>query len=263
LRVSFCEENGEQFQHELDVTSDQILKGQFLARVDPAQNGRIVIAGRKFEFLGFSNSSLKAQICWFMAPFYHPDLGMITPKECIKRIGIFDHIRQPGRYAAWVGQAFSDTIGSARVEADHEVRLEDIERRDSTGRLRNFSDGVGKVSWDLVERIWESSERIGESKPTVFQIRYAGAKGMVSEFDGETAVPRLTCVRIDCLGSYSQWQQALPQEVNGEVRRTCQAYRDMFLGVRTPVGSEPAIDQSSRRPSGSYIQISVLLDPQC
>jgi len=188
LRVSFCEENGEQFQHEARVTSDQILTDQFLARLDPARGGCIVIAGRSFEFLGFSNSSLKAQTCWFMAPFHHPYVGVINSKKCIERIGNFDSIRQPGRYAARVGQAFSDTIGSALVEADQVVLLADIKRKDSDDICRNFSDGVGKISWDLVKRIWETSEQLREAKPTVFQIRFAGAKGMVSEFDDETAV---------------------------------------------------------------------------
>ena len=181
LRVSFCEEDGEQFMHEPRVTSDQILKEQFLARVDPAQDGRIVIAGRSFEFLGFSNSSLKAQTCWFMAPFPYPgENGVMTSKRCIEHLGDFSGIRLPGRYAARVGQAFSDTIGSALVEADNEIRIEDIERPDAKGVMRNFSDGVGKVSWEMVKRIWKSSERIEAMEPTVFQIRYAGAKGMVS-----------------------------------------------------------------------------------
>ena len=125
-----------------------------------------------------SSSSLKGQTCWFMAPFEHNGEHM-TPTRLVESLGDFTSIRTPGRYAARVGQAFSDTIGSAQIDAANEVIIDEVEREDSTGKMRVFSDGVGKVSLDTVKRIWASSERIAADKPTVFQIRYAGAKGMV------------------------------------------------------------------------------------
>ncbi|KAA8913017.1 RNA dependent RNA polymerase-domain-containing protein [Sphaerosporella brunnea] len=220
LRVIFCEEDGEQFMHEPRVNSDRILKYQFLARIDPDQGGAIVIAGRQFEFLGFSNSSLKTQTCWYMAPFYC-NAGRMTAERLIKSLGDFSNIRTPGRFAARVGQAFSDTIGSALVEPAHEVEIPDVERPDAEGKNRIFSDGVGKVSWDMVKRIWKSSERIDEAKPTVFQIRYAGAKGMIA-LDPSLGGDKL-CLRpsmIKFLGSESRkieicsWAKRLPMYLN-------------------------------------------------
>jgi hypothetical protein len=112
-----------------------------------------------------------------MAPFYFEG-RLMTAARLINSLGDFSKIRTPGRFAARVGQAFSDTIGSALVDAAHEVVIDDIERYEGD-KKRNFSDGIGKVSLDMVKRIWKSSERIDAAKPTVFQIRYAGAKGMV------------------------------------------------------------------------------------
>jgi hypothetical protein len=178
LRVIFCEEDGDRFQYEFQVNSSKILQGQFLKRLDPEKGGALVIAGRRFEFLGFSSSSLKSQTCWYMAPFWHKG-KLMNSEEVIKSLGDFSDLRNPGRFAARVGQAFSDTIGSATVEIDDEVVIDDIERCDSSGKKRNFTDGIGKVSFGMVERIWQTSDRIAQLRPTVFQIRYAGAKGMI------------------------------------------------------------------------------------
>lgn len=47
------------------------------------------------------------------------------------------------------------------------------------GTKRCFSDGVGKLSQAMLDKIYEQSETIETKRPTVFQIRYGGAKGMV------------------------------------------------------------------------------------
>jgi hypothetical protein len=118
-----------------------------------------------------------------MAPFRLPNGEIMTAERLINSLGDFSNIRTPGRFAARVGQAFSDTIGSALVKAEHEITIPDIQRYDERGTVRNFSDGIGKVSMAMVERIWKSSERVDAAKPTVFQIRFAGAKGVVSLLD--------------------------------------------------------------------------------
>ncbi|KAF8245194.1 RdRP-domain-containing protein [Wilcoxina mikolae CBS 423.85] len=220
LRVSFCEEDGEQFQNEPRVNAGRILTGQFLNRLDPALGGALVIAGRRFEFLGFSNSSLKSQTCWFMAPFEFEGRRM-DAGTVVKSLGDFSQIRTPGRYAARVGQAFSDTIGSVLVDAENEVKIPDIERYDSTGKLRNFSDGIGKVSRQMVERIWNTSETIGAAMPTVFQIRYAGAKGMIAldpTLSGDKLCLRKSMIKFE--GSAARnielctWASRLPMFLN-------------------------------------------------
>lgn len=221
LRVQFCEEDGDQFRHEPRVSVDRILREQFLKPLDAAAGGALVIAGRHFEFLGFSSSSLKSQSCWFMAPFAVAGGEVMTAEKVITSLGDFSHIRAPGRYAARVGQAFSDTIGSALVEADHEVRIDDIERRDSSGTVRNFSDGIGKISRKMVERIWKTSDKIGAARPTVFQIRYAGAKGVIAldpTLKGDKLCLRKSMVKFE--GSTASnielcsWASRLPMFLN-------------------------------------------------
>lgn len=178
MRVSFSEEDGEPFQQERDVDSAVIIK-LFRERLNHHGEGPIRIAGRPFRFLGFSSSSLKSLTCWFMADF--PFEGQImTPERLIRELGEFGHIETPGRFAARVGQAFSDTMNSIHVDFAQEIDIPDIERYGYDGVKRNFSDGIGKVSRAMVERIWAQSVDLERDQPTVFQIRYGGAKGVIA-----------------------------------------------------------------------------------
>ncbi|CUS12437.1 unnamed protein product [Tuber aestivum] len=170
IRVTFCEEDGEQLLFQHGVDQSPIYNNQFRFYLSEG----ITIAGRKYEFLGFSSSSLRTQSCWFMAPF-HLDGETLNPQIVTSRLGDFSSITCPGRYAARVGQAFSDTYGSIDVRADHEVEIPDVERNG-----RTFSDGVGTISQQLLDRVWGESESLRKTRPTVFQIRFAGAKGVVS-----------------------------------------------------------------------------------
>ncbi|PWW73042.1 RdRP-domain-containing protein [Tuber magnatum] len=170
IRVTFCEEDGEQLLFQHGVDQSPIYNNQFRFYLSEG----ITIAGRKYEFLGFSSSSLRTQSCWFMAPF-RLNGETLNPKIVTSRLGDFSGITCPGRYAARVGQAFSDTYGSIDVRADHEVEIPDVERNG-----RTFSDGVGTISQQLLNRVWGESESLRKTRPTVFQIRFAGAKGVVS-----------------------------------------------------------------------------------
>lgn len=174
LRVFFGDEDGDQLLFEHNVVAQRLIyDGQFRNYLSPSGNG-IVIAGRPFQFLGFSSSSLRTSSCWFMAPFVvngvHLDAARI-----IANLGDFSQITCPGRCAARIGQAFSDTVGSIEVPHHSEIEIEDIERND-----RCFSDGVGKISQEMLEVIWMGSEKLAKNKSTVFQIRFAGAKGVVA-----------------------------------------------------------------------------------
>jgi hypothetical protein len=173
LRVFFGDEDGDQLLFEYNVSQSLIYDGQFRNYLSPSGSG-IVIAGKPFQFLGFSSSSLRTSSCWFMAPFVfngeHLDAARI-----IENLGDFSQITCPGRCAARIGQAFSDTVGSIEVPHHSEIEIEDIERN-----KRCFSDGVGKISHEMLEVIWTGSEKLAKNKSTVFQIRFAGAKGVVA-----------------------------------------------------------------------------------
>jgi hypothetical protein len=150
-------------------------------------NHGIDIAGQKFAFLGFSHSSLRAQSCWFMAPFIHNG-SLLFDREVVKGLGNFSHIRSPARCAARIGQAFSDTRDAIALGQGVVKEMEDVERN---GRF--FSDGVGTISREALQQIWDGLLARKEKKPTVLQIRYQGKCAHYA--DGVTTVDTLETSR--------------------------------------------------------------------
>ncbi|KAF8471693.1 RNA dependent RNA polymerase-domain-containing protein [Kalaharituber pfeilii] len=175
LRVTFTEEDGDSLSYERDVSQDLIYKRFKNYMLESAgQGGNLIIGGRVFSFLGFSGASLRNHTCWFMAPFNYKG-QLIDSTALIATLGDFSHIRTPGKCAARIGQAFSNTFNSVFVPPESEQRVPDVERN---GRC--FSDGCGTISTAMMQRIWTEAPLIARSKPFVFQIRFAGAKGVVS-----------------------------------------------------------------------------------
>jgi hypothetical protein len=112
-----------------------------------------------------------------MAPFMQDD-QLVHSKDVITDLGDFSHIQCSAKCAARIGQAFSDTIHAVPIEEDVNVTetYPDVERNE-----RCFSDGCGTISLELLEKIW-SSLPPGRRKlrPTILQVRYRGAKGVIS-----------------------------------------------------------------------------------
>lgn len=108
-----------------------------------------------------------------MAPFEFGGAEITAPK-LIKDLGDFGHIRVPARCAARIGQAFTDTTGTVEVEAGMHI-IRDVERN---GRC--FSDGCGTISLGLLRKVWRVYGSRRTLKPVILQIRFAGAKGVVS-----------------------------------------------------------------------------------
>ena len=164
LRVTFADEDGESVRYNPRVSNDQIFNQRFKSML---RNG-ISIAGRKYDFLGFSHSSLRAQSCWFMAPFTH-DGSLLFYKKFIEELGDFTQIRCPAKCAARIGQAFSETPVAVSFPHGTIKKKADIERN---GRV--FSDGVGTMSTPVMHEIWKALPSMRDLKPTCFQIRYQG-----------------------------------------------------------------------------------------
>ncbi|KAH0559780.1 hypothetical protein GP486_003706 [Trichoglossum hirsutum] len=170
LRVSFVEEDGETIRFDRNASLEEIFHGRFKRVL----GGNITIAGRPFEFLGFSHSSLRSQTCWFMAPFTCNG-ELLHARLVIKGLGDFSEIRSPAKCAARIGQAFSETFSTVNVPQGAVKRIPDVKRIN-----RVFSDGVGTISQTILQKIWNGYALSQELKPTLFQIRFAGAKGMIS-----------------------------------------------------------------------------------
>ncbi|KAI9825931.1 MAG: hypothetical protein M1819_000450 [Sarea resinae] len=170
LRVQFLDEDGEPVRFNPRVSNDFIFNDRFKSLLSSGFS----IAGRKYDFLGFSHSSLRAQSCWFMAPFACNG-SLLYDRMLIQELGDFTKIRCPAKCAARIGQAFSETPTAVSLGPGIVKIMVDVERN---GRV--FSDGVGTVSTSILHKIWESLPSMQKSKPTCFQIRYQGAKGMIS-----------------------------------------------------------------------------------
>jgi len=163
LRVSFCDEDGGPLRFDRHVSLNEIYHKRF----KDVLSGFIDVAGRKFEFLGFSHSSLRDQTCWFMAPFIH-NSESLNARGVIARLGDFTSIWSPAKCAARIGQAFSETNGTVKLAPEAVEVVDDIQRN---GRV--FSDVVGTFSYDILKKVWRDYA-FGRANPTLLQIRWAG-----------------------------------------------------------------------------------------
>lgn len=141
-------------------------------------NKGIPIAGRVYGFLGFSHSSLRAHSAWFSAPFTDHEKTLQTHVKIIRDLGDFSRIQIPARCAARIGQAFTETPFSIDL-AEHGIQHDYIPDVKSADGERVFSDGVGTISMEAAKVLWKELPNTS-NKASCFQIRWAGAKGMLS-----------------------------------------------------------------------------------
>ncbi|KAF4505843.1 hypothetical protein G6O67_007753 [Ophiocordyceps sinensis] len=173
LRVSFCDENGQDLQYNPKVSNDVIFE-----RYRQVLQDGIQIAGRRFAFLGFSHSSLRSHSTWFLTPFVDQNMQRHDYDSILKSLGDFSEIRIAAKCAARIGQAFSETPYAVDlVTADIMNRsIPDVKSADGS---RVFSDGVGTISREAMEEVWRKLP-MRSAASTCLQIRWGGVKGMLS-----------------------------------------------------------------------------------
>lgn len=178
VRVAFRDEDRLQYHWDREVDGATFVH----ERVGEILRRGFMLAGRKFEFLGYSQSQLRSHSVFAVSPFQHPEKGLVTAETIRREVGIFDDIlHYPALYAARVSQAFSATEDSVRLRPDQWHEMDDVNRN---GRI--FTDGVGTISPELAKRIWqqlcEQHQRTPSAPfdPVAFQIRFGGYKGMVA-----------------------------------------------------------------------------------
>lgn len=174
MRVQFCDEDGQglHFNSRIDLA-------QVYDRFRRVMIDGVNVAGRTYKFLGWSHSSLRAHSMWFVAPFLFENT-LQTHFTIISALGDFQDIQSPARCAARIGQAFSETPFAIPIEKNG-IAVYQISDVTTPDGKRVYSDGVGTISWEAIQVILASlptGKR--KNKPTCFQIRYAGAKGMLS-----------------------------------------------------------------------------------
>ncbi|KAI1439996.1 RdRP-domain-containing protein [Annulohypoxylon stygium] len=172
-RVQFCEEDGQDLFFNAQVSLENIW-----ARFKSILLKGVHIVGREYLFLGFSHSSLRAHGVWFMATFVDHHGSFQTYFSVIKDLGKFSKIQSPSRCAARIGQAFSETPFAVDLQ-ELGARVEYIPDVKSPDGSRVFSDGVGTLSRPLMEAIQAALPQ-NRDTTTCFQIRWGGAKGMLS-----------------------------------------------------------------------------------
>ncbi|SPO21803.1 related to RNA-directed RNA polymerase [Ustilago trichophora] len=145
------------------------------------------VAGRHWELLAWSSSSMSTHTVWFVTPFQDASGRKIDANFIRSSLGDFsDVIRSPAQYGARLSQAFSATARTISVPNAQIQNQPDIKMHD--GQV--YTDGVGSISPELMAEVWESYVSIhGEhrkrtllkaSAPSAIQIRLGGSKGVLA-----------------------------------------------------------------------------------
>src|SRR6266702_3272013 len=172
VRVEFRDEDHLAYRWDLDVDGTWFLQ----QRVGKILREGFEVAGRKFEFLAYSTSSLREHAVWFVSPFRDPVEGYVNARTIRASLGDFsDLLRTPSKWAARVAQAFTATDPSVKIRRDQWEEQDD---------LGPHTDGVGTISLELADMIWEEKCRaseVGEKRvrPSAYQFRFLGYKGVV------------------------------------------------------------------------------------
>lgn len=193
IRVDFRDEDRSSYKRNQDVDDMSVLR----ERVGDVLKQGIMIAGRHFQFLAYSTSSLREHAVWFMSSFESGG-EMITPQKVVRDLGDFSALaQQPSKYAARIAQKFSATDPSVHIHGHEWERVDDIEYieertiRNDDGDIETrktvhcFTDGVGTISESLGQEIFETLRnnegRLEEKAPlpSAYQIRFMGSKGVV------------------------------------------------------------------------------------
>ncbi|THH12039.1 hypothetical protein EW146_g7842 [Bondarzewia mesenterica] len=211
IRVDFREENRTSFRWYGNVDATWFLQ----ERVGGTLKNGFELAGRSFQFLAYSNSSLRDYSVWFMSPFEDPVEGRVTAGKIRDSLGDFSSvINQPSKYAARIAQAFTATDPSVKIRMDQWEEMPDL------GPEKYLhTDGVGTVSPELADMIWEKlrdnrhDTSLNRVKPSAFQIRFLGYKGIVVVDD------RLEGVKMRLRPSMRKFIVSGTQEADIEIAR--------------------------------------------
>ena len=136
-----------------------------------------------YHFYGHSNSQLKSKTCFLYAG---------TKQEICNKIdalGDFSKIKSVAKMAKRIGLLFSAAEVAAELQPDRCQDIPDIMNGDNM-----FTDGCGLISTQMARLLVQKLNicfRNKRYKPSVFQIRYRGYKGVLEvepKLQGQTLV---------------------------------------------------------------------------
>ncbi|KIO07453.1 hypothetical protein M404DRAFT_998166 [Pisolithus tinctorius Marx 270] len=219
LRVSFQDENRSKLRGDFETSISELLA----SRYRPVLLNGCRVAGRTFQFLGYSMSGLREHSMWFVVPFRDGD-GKSWDAEAIRKsLGDFSQLLyQPARLGARWSQAFSATDPSVVIQPDEILKIDD--RKSPSGTV--MTDGCSPISTDLLRDIWKGYSRNKKyglrcTRPAALQFRLGGAKGMVVE--DPTLVGKVVCLRP------SQIKFDAPENRTFDIQATSLRPKAMFL----------------------------------
>ena len=137
-------------------------------------NEGIYLGEKNFKFFNFSQSQFRNMSCWLLT----------QPEKILHKTGDYSKINIVAKFGARISQTLTTTIKTIKIPKDHIIKINDVllntKIKDDNGKERdiqyNFSDGVGKISYNLAEEI---SKKIGlKFVPSCFQGRFLGCKGV-------------------------------------------------------------------------------------
>lgn len=202
LRVTFRDDSLQPLSHSLAFHQQ---KDEMLERIVAKflQEG-IQVGDRKFVFLATSCSQLRDHGVWL----YATDARGRSAQSIRRWMGDFSDIPNVAKKMARMGQCFSSTEESVKVPLGGGKREEIADivggKHPRSGRPFIFSDGIGMISKQLLEKVCKKLEMA--EVPSAIQIRYAGYKGMLClnpELPGEKLVLRKSMRKFTCSSSDS------------------------------------------------------------
>lgn len=185
IRLNFMTDNGDR-----GFYANSFSKG-VLGYIHLMMQNGICLGDRQLTFLSYSNSQLKSHSCWFLC---RDDVNHAVHESSIENfMGDFSKEKNVLKKYARRGQCFSTSKRVCELNPDQvEFRLDDIERNGYC-----FTDGVGYISPELAR---EAAEYFKYSQVSAFQIRLAGAKGVLMvkpELEGRCIQLRKSQIKFD------------------------------------------------------------------
>ncbi|SJL03505.1 uncharacterized protein ARMOST_06861 [Armillaria ostoyae] len=194
LRVSFQDEDKGKPRREESVSINQLLRTVYR----PVLTGGVIVAGRKFDFLGYSMSGLKEYSFTFVRPF--ESQGKRFNADIIRgELGDFTKAAyRPALLGARWGQMFSNSMPSVEISPDVITHIPD--RTAGSGVNALFTDGCSTISRDLMIVVKDKILRRAEFPPSALQFRLGGAKGVLvldPNLTGKTLTLRPSQIKFD------------------------------------------------------------------
>uniref|UniRef100_A0A914WKM5 RNA-dependent RNA polymerase n=1 Tax=Plectus sambesii TaxID=2011161 RepID=A0A914WKM5_9BILA len=167
LRIQFRDDDGSVLRASRD--SDFFLNNT----VNRVMKDGLTIAGRRFAYLGSSNSQLHDHGCYFFSEY--PSVTIHTIRQWM---GEFD-MENIAKRMARMGQCLTQARKLIEVDKLQYAIMDDVQLYGDGNKLYTFSDGVGRISVAFATQIAQGY-RLKNHVPSCFQIRFRGFKGVLS-----------------------------------------------------------------------------------